>query len=106
AAIEREEPGETWARMRVLVENTTRLTDLRVIYREIRGMLGVMSPESREQLERELEQLFGPDAATLSDRQVVAAVQERGRIRSEREYRIVQAFLDSHSGADDENLGL
>ena len=106
ARIEQEEPSETWTRFRVLVEGTTRLTDLRVIYREIRSILGDMLPEPRAQLERDLEQRFGPDAADLRDRRLVAAVQKRGRIRSEREYRIVQAFLDSHSGDNAEVLAL
>jgi hypothetical protein len=33
-------------------------------------------------------------------------VQKRGRIRSEREYRIVQAYLDSHLGDDAEDIAL
>jgi hypothetical protein len=95
ATIEREEPGETWARFRLVVENAKRLTDLRTIHREIRGILAAMSPSAREQLERDLEQRFGSDSEQIRDQQVIAKVRSVGRIRSEREFRIVQAYLDS-----------
>ena len=95
ATFDREEPGEQWAKIRVLVESSQRLSDLRVIYREIRSMLGAMRPSSREQLERELRDSFGPDAEQIGDDEVVAQARRIGCIRSEREYRIVQARLDS-----------
>jgi hypothetical protein len=65
-----------------------------------------MQTSERQQLEHDLEQRFGPDAAALRDRQVVAAVKKRGRISSEREYRIVQAYLDTHPSDDSGGLAL
>jgi hypothetical protein len=74
-----------------------------VIYRETRSFLGAMSPATREKLERELRERFGPDAEQLRDGEVVAEVRSFGRIRSEREYRVVQAYLDSlPANPDDE----
>jgi hypothetical protein len=95
SVIEREEPGPQWASLRQVVENAARVTDLRTIYREVRGFLAAMSPLAREPLERDLAQRFGPDAQQQRDRQVVAKVRSAGRILTEREYRIVQAHLDS-----------
>lgn len=95
ATIDREEPSEIWAQVRAIVEHATRLTDLRTLYREIRGFVGAISPSARQQLERELQERFGPDVGQIRDTKVVARVRKAGRIRSEREYRIVQAYLDS-----------
>ncbi|HEV7706180.1 MAG TPA: hypothetical protein VGO46_17915 [Gemmatimonadaceae bacterium] len=96
AAFDRDEPGgEAWRMLRELVEATQKLSDLRVIYRDIRSMLGAMMPSSRERLERELHDRFGPDEERIRDDEVVAQVRRIGRIGSEREYRIVQAHLDA-----------
>jgi hypothetical protein len=95
SVIEREEPGPQWASLRQVVENAARVTALRTIYREVRGFLAAMSPVAREQLERDLAQRFGPDAGRERERQVLERVRSAGRIRSESEYRIVQAHLDS-----------
>jgi hypothetical protein len=90
--------------MRLVVESTTKLSDLRVIYRETRSFLGAMSPATREQLERELRERFGPDAEQLGDGEVVAKARSIGRIGSESEYRVVQAYLDSlPANPDDES---
>jgi hypothetical protein len=104
ATAERDAPSAFWGQMRVLVESTTKLGDLRVIYREARSFLGAMAPATREQLERELRERFGSDAERIRDGEVVAKVRSIGRIRSESEYRVVQAYLDSlPANPDDES---
>jgi hypothetical protein len=102
SAIEREEPGPQWASLRLVVENSVRLTDLRTIHRDVRALLAAMSPSARELLERDLAKQFGPDADLEHDKQVVARVRSAGRIQSEREFRIVQAYLDSLPPNDSE----
>lgn len=84
--------------MRELVEKTQKLSDLRVIYRDIRSILGAMTPSSRERLERELLERFGPDAERSRDEAIVAKAVRAGRVKSEREYRAVSAYLDALSG--------
>ncbi|HEY7236306.1 MAG TPA: hypothetical protein VH539_19250 [Gemmatimonadaceae bacterium] len=109
AAFEREEPSPTWARFRELVETSTRVSDLRTLLRECRGMLGAMSSPGRRALELDLRNRFGPDQEWERDLAVVAKVRARGRIRSEREYRSVQAYQDSiagDAGRQDEFLAL
>jgi hypothetical protein len=49
-AIERAEPGPLWVSLRQTIENAARVTDLRTIYREVRGLLAAMSPATRELL--------------------------------------------------------
>jgi len=110
AAIDREEPSEAWEKMRLVIERTRKLSDLRAIYREIRSLLSAMSPLTREQLQRELRERFGPDAQQIRDGEIVAKVRSTGRINSEREYHIVQAYLDSlpaspDDDSDDASLG-
>jgi hypothetical protein len=95
SAIEREEPGPQWASLRIVVENAEGVSDLRAIHREMRALLAAMSPLGRELLEHELSLRFGPDARQERDETVVAKVRSTGRIRTEREYRIVQAYVDS-----------
>ena len=98
AAFERQDPGPTWDQFRQLVQNSRRLTDLRTVLRELRGTMGAMSPVSRADLARELEQRFGPDAESVGDVGIVERVRRRGRIRSESEYRSVQSYADSIAG--------
>jgi len=102
AAAESEAPSAFWSQWRLLIESSTKLSDLRLIYRETRSFLGAMSPTTREPLERELRERFGPDAQQIRDGEVVAKVRSVGRIKSEREYRIVQAYLDSLLGNPDD----
>jgi hypothetical protein len=95
SAIERGEPGPLWASLRQTIESAERVTDLRTIYREVRGFLAAMPPSARELLERDLARRFGPDTQQERDERVIEKVRSSGRIRTEREYRIVQAHLDS-----------
>jgi hypothetical protein len=98
AAFEREESSPTWPQLRKVVEASTRLSDLRTVLRECRGMMGAMSPAARRTLERDLRNRFGADSEWQRDVAIVAKVRARGRIRSEREYRTVQAYQDSIAG--------
>lgn len=99
AAFEREEPGPTWAHFfRAVLECTNRLGDLRVLLRELRAMTGAMSPEGRRGRQRALRQRFGPDRDEGRELVTVEKVRARGRIRSEREYRSVEAYADSIAG--------
>jgi hypothetical protein len=98
AAFERDEPGPTWAQLREIVEGARRLSDLRTLLREFRAMTGAMSPAGRRELDRGLRERFGADPEWQRDLAVVAKVRARGRIRSEREYRSVQAYQDSIAG--------
>ncbi len=95
AAFEREEPGPTWARFRELVEQSSRLSVLRTMLRECRGMMAAMSPDGRRTLERVLRDRFGADPEWDRELATVAKVRARGRIQSEREYRSVQAYQDA-----------
>ena len=107
SAIEREEPGAQWASLRSVVENAAGVTDLRTVHREVRTLLAALSLSARERLERDLAQRFGPDVHLERDKQVVAEVRSTGRVRTEREYRIVQAYLDAlpPSASDRDVLG-
>jgi len=98
AAFEREEPSDTWARFRDLLQQSTRLSDLRVIARELRAATGAMSPAGRQSLLHELQQRFGSDSEYEADVAVVKRVRRRGRINSEQEYRSVQSYADSIAG--------
>ena len=95
AAFEREEPSATWSQFRGLVEKATRASDLRSLLREFRAITGAMSESRRRALERALRDRFGPDDDWERHLAVVARMRVRGRIRSEREYRSVQAYQDS-----------
>jgi len=98
AAFEREEQSGTWAKFRELLQRSTRVSDLRMLLRELRAMTGAMSTTGRQALLAELEQRFGPDSDYEADLAVVSRVRNRGRIKSEREYRAVQSFADSIAG--------
>ena len=98
AAFEREEAGPSWTQFREILEGATRLSALRTIVRECRGMMGAMSPSGRRTLERELHDRFGPDPEWERNHAIVAKVRARGRIQSEREYRAVQAYQDAIAG--------
>ena len=107
--FEREEPSPTWAQLRELVERAKRLSDLRSINQDLRGAMQGLSRSSRQELDRALGKRFGPDREQERDRQAVAKIRTRGRIRSEREYRVVQGYADSigaDPGAQDEFLAL
>ena len=109
AAFEREEPGPMWARLRGVLERTTQVSPLRTLLRELRAMTGAMSSEGRRALRQELRERFGPDRDEKRDLATVAKVRARGRIRSEPEYRAVEAYGDSIAGdpaRQDEYLAL
>jgi hypothetical protein len=95
ATFEREEPSPTWAQYRALVEQATGLTHLRGINQDLRAMMAGLPRASGDALRLELRTRFGPDREEERDRQTVAKIRARGRIRSEREYRIVQQYVDS-----------
>src|SRR5215467_14046066 len=95
AAFQHEEPSDTWAKCRDVLQQSTRLSDLRTLARELRAATGAMSPRGRQSLLRELSERFGPDPEYEADLAVVKRVRRRGRVNSEREYRSVQAYADS-----------
>jgi|SRR5579884_2421074 len=95
AALERDDPRFNAQPLRELVEHTTSVTALRTIAREVRGMVAAMSRGGRADLRRQLEERFGTDAGFERDRRVVDNVRARGRIRTEHEYRVVQAYVDA-----------
>jgi hypothetical protein len=101
AAFEREESSQTWAKLRELAERSTRLTDLRGLVRECRGIMGALTPAGRRALDIELRERFGADPQWERTLGIVAKVRARGRIRSESEYRSVQAYQDSISSNAD-----
>jgi hypothetical protein len=98
AAFEREEPSPRWAPFREAVERASRLGDLRTLVRECRAMTGAMSPAGRRELDQALRERFGADPEWDRDLTIVAKVRGRGQIRSEAEYRPVQAYQDSIAG--------
>ena len=109
AAFEREEPSETWAKLRELAGRSSRLTDLRSLVRECRGMMGALTAPGRRALDNELRERFGADPHGERTMGIVDKVRARGRIRSESEYRSVQAYQDSiasDSEREDEFLSL
>lgn len=97
-AFERAEPSPSWARFRELTDRARTLTDLRTINRELRGAMAALSSTDRRELVRTLDDRFGPDAGFERDRRAAERALARGRIRSEREYRAVQAYADSIAG--------
>jgi len=89
------------AQMQELIERIAEKRSLRAMrdmLRELRAWQGAMPPEIRVQVDAELRARFGPDADAQRDEVVVEKVRARGRIRTEREYRIVSAYADSLSG--------
>ena len=108
-AFQQAEPGPTWARFRDAVQRATRVSELRTLYRELRGAMAGLEPSARDQLQRRLVERFGPDGQYDEDKAAAERARSRGRIRSEREYRAVQAYVDSIAsdvGARDESDAL
>jgi len=97
-AFEREEPSKTWLEIRELVDRSSRLSVLRSLLRDLRGAVAALSPSGRRTLETALQEQFGPDSEWQRELAIVERVRARGRIRSEREYRAVQAYQDSIAG--------
>jgi hypothetical protein len=74
------------------------LSRMRAMLRELRGMQAALPPDTHRELARDLAARFGPDEAAERDADLVARVRARGRIRSEREYRVVCAYADAIVG--------
>jgi hypothetical protein len=108
-AFQRDDPSFNPQPLIAIVEAADRLSELRAISRELRAMSAAMSPSGRATLRRQLHEQFGSDLEAERDRKVVDRVRRRGRIRSEREYRVVESFadsLDTNLGAESEFLAL
>ncbi len=103
-AFERAEPKsqDLWAGVRGVLAKAQSLTALKAVAREFRGMTGALPPDAKRALDRTLRERFGPDPEAARDAAVVTTVRARGRIRSEREYRAVQAFADGMSRDPDD----
>ena len=100
AAFERAEPSPLWSQFRVIVDQAKALGALTDIVRDLRGASAGLLPDARAELERQLRERLGPDEEWERDRRLVEKVRHRGKIRSEREYRLVQAFADSIAAED------
>ena len=94
-AFEQAEPGPSVTKFRDLVRRATRVSDLRTINRELRGMMAALERSALLRLRQGLLERFGPDSDHERDKAIAAKARARGRIRSEREYRSVQAYADS-----------
>jgi hypothetical protein len=94
-AFEDAEPGVVTPGLRAKVEGARTLSELRTLNRELRGVMGALPENTLRQLRRDLTDRFGEDESESRDRETVQKVRTRGRIRSEREYRVVQAYADS-----------
>ena len=103
-ALEQSEASPLWAEMRATVAaHATRLTDLRRLVAELQPMAALLPRNTRRSLLRALKSQ-GIDIASerRSHVDAVAAVQTRGRIRSEAEFRRVQAYADTLVDPGDE----
>jgi hypothetical protein len=94
-AFEQVEPGPTLTRFREATRRATRLSDLRTLNRELRGAMAGLEPSALAQLRERLIERFGPDPDHENNTAAAHNARTRGRIRSEREYRAVQAYADS-----------
>jgi len=101
--FDREDPGSTWAGFRDVVQRAKRVDDLRSINRDLRGAMSGLAPDIRSALERELADRFGADLDQSRIRALAAKARLHGVIRSEREFRAVQAYADSIAGERDAN---
>jgi hypothetical protein len=96
-AIERAEPSPSWAELRAVVERSAgRVAELRSLVTELKALAAALPGEARQGLARDLV-AHGIDTAAERERDAaaVAPVRARGRIRSEAEYRRVQAYADT-----------
>jgi len=94
-AFEEAEPSPNWERFRQVTTQATRLNDLRTINRELRGAMAGLDPSVLAHVRRQLLERFGEDPDYEKDKVAAGNARTRGRIRSEREYRAVQAYADS-----------
>ena len=95
-AFERDQPGSGVGQLRQVVAGARSLSAMRTILRELRAAASTLSPAGRQQLDYDLRARFGPGLTAEEEREqaIVATVRRRGSIRSEREYRVVQAYAD------------
>ena len=98
-AFERDQPGSRIGQLRQVVDGARSLSAMRAILRELRAAAITLSPAGRQQLEHDLSSRFGPGqtADKEGEQAIVVTVRRRGAIRSEREYRAVQAYADALS---------
>jgi hypothetical protein len=76
--------------------NSGRVTVLRSLVAELKGIAAHLPANARRELARELASHRIDTAAEQErDAAAVAAVRERGRIRSEAEYRRIHAYADT-----------
>jgi len=104
-AFERDQPRSRVGQLRQVIEGARSLSAMRTILRELRAAASTLSPAGRQQLDHELSARFGPGLTAAEEREqaIVATVRRRGSIRSEREYRVVQAYADGLSADPDAN---
>jgi hypothetical protein len=99
-AFNRAEPSTSWNRFREVVATAKSVSTLRAIIQELRGASAGLLPTDRAALRKELLERFGPDEEFERDRQLVQKIKQRGKIQSEREYRILQSFADTIAADD------
>lgn len=77
------------------------LRGLRMLYRDLHEMSRGMSPQLVEELDHRLERIGSPDADALRtvDLDALQEIAGRGRIRNEREFRLVLSYLDVTTSA-------
>jgi hypothetical protein len=105
------DPG-SFASIRATVDRlaaSRSLSGMRAMLRELRGMQAALPLGAQRDLARDLAVRFGLDEVAERDAALVGRVLAQGRIRSEREYRVVCAYADTIAGnpdAQDEFLTL
>lgn len=110
-AIERAEASSVWTDLRSAVDaNAGRLGALRILERELRTIVALLPAEVQREVEHGLAEL-GVDVSVEQVREAAAVsrVRKCGRIRSEAEYRLVQAYADrlgALPSAQEEHLAL
>ena len=105
-AMERAEPGKQWSDLRSVLEaSANRVAGLRQIARECAVMAALLPAAVRLDLDEALRAAgIDLNAERSAEAAEVAAIRARGRIRSEHEYRKVQAYADglvTHDTSDE-----
>ena len=103
-AIEGAEPGALWAELRTVLESVAnRVVPLRQLTQELTTMAALLPQPAQRELDQAVANA-GIDltAERAAEQAAVAKVQARGRIRSEAEYRRVQAYADKLSASNAE----
>jgi hypothetical protein len=102
---ERSNLGSLGAELRSVVETTASKQDLRgmrTLFRDIFEMSRGMTPALVVEMDREVERVSGAGSEALrtGDLDELHEIVRRGRIRNERECRLVLNYLDSATGAE------